>query len=186
MANTDFPRGLQPYGDLLRVTEYKCVAAYAQDLFIWDPVIAIATGRDINIATNGTGNPITGCIVGIYDADKVPLAYWDSGHAGEGYFLVADDPKQLFVAQGDGDTTYLDEDDCHGNVNLVTGTGSTVNFRSGWEINDSDTGGNTAGDQIRLIRPVQVEGNTVGTANADWIFQINNHTQSVGIVGVGV
>ena len=61
-----------------------------------------------------------------------------------------------------------------------------MNFRSGWELDDSDTGGATAGDQIRLIRPVDRVDNTVGIANCDWICQINNHTQSVGIVGVGV
>lgn len=186
MANVDHPRGLQVYGELLRAQEYKCVAAYAQDLFIGDPVIAIATGRDINIATEGTGNPITGAILAIFDSNKVPLQYWDSGHSGEGYFLVANHPDQLFVAQGDGDTSYLDEDDCSGNVNLASGTGSTVNYLSGWELDDSDTGGNTAGDQIRLIRPVDRVDNTVAIAHCDWICRINNHTETAGIVGVGV
>jgi hypothetical protein len=186
MANIDHPRGLQPHRNLLRATEYKIPAAYAQDLFIYDPVIAIGTGRDINIATAGTGNPITGSILAIYDLNKVPLNYWDSGHVGEGYVIVADHPDQLFVAQGDGDTSFLDEDDSHGNINLVSGTGSTVNFLSGWELDDSATGGAVAADQVRLIRYVQGVDNTVGIANADWICQINNHTQSVGIVGVGV
>ena len=95
MANIDFPRGLEVYGNLLRATEYKVVAGYAQDLFIGDPVIAIATGRDINIATDTTGNPITGAILGIFDSTKVPLHYWDSGHSGEGFILVADHPDQL-------------------------------------------------------------------------------------------
>jgi hypothetical protein len=99
--------------------------------------------------------------------------------------MVADDPKQIFVAQGDGDTTILTGIDANGNVNLVAGAGSTVNNRSGWQIDDSDTGGATAGDQIRLIRQVVREDNEVDVAFCDWLFQINNHTQSVGIVGVG-
>jgi len=186
MANTDFPRGLQPYGNLLQVTEYKLSSAYAQDLFIWDPVVVNGTDRNVIIATAGTGNAITGSIVGIYDSNKVPLQYWDSGHSGVGYVLVADDPRQLFIAQGDGDTSYLDINDCNGNINLVSGSGSTVNYLSGWELDDSDTGGNTAGDQIRLLRPNQVSGNTVGIANCDWLCRINNHTANAGIVGVGV
>lgn len=186
MANTNFPRGLQPYGNLLQVTEYTLSAAYAQDLFVWDPVEVNGTSRDVVIATAGTGNAITGCIVGIYDENKVPLQYWDSGHSGVGYVLVADDPRQLFIAQGDGDTSYLDIDDCNGNVNLVAGTGSAVNNLSGWELDDSDTGGATPGDQIRLIRPDQRVDNEVGIANADWLFRINNHTANAGIVGVGV
>lgn len=186
MANVDRPRGLEPVGPLLSCREYKLSAAYAQDLFIGDPVIAIATGRDVNIATAGTGNPILGAIVGIYDSNKVALPYWDSGHTGEGYVMVADHPDQIFVAQGDGDTSYLDEDDCNGNVNLVSGTGSTVYYRSGWELNDSDTGGNTAGDQIRLIRPQDRPDNTIAIANCDWLCKINNHQANAGIVGVGV
>jgi len=186
MANINFPRGLEPYGNLLCVTEYTLSSAYAQDLFIGDPVELDATGRNVVICTAGTGNPITGSITAIYDSNKVPLNYWDSGHAGIGYVQVADDPKQLYVAQGDGDTTILTVIDSNGNVNLIGGTGSTVNYRSGWQIDDSDTGGGTAGDQIRLIRPVERVDNEVGLAYCDWLFQINNHTQSVGIVGVGV
>ena len=186
MANVNFPRGLQPYGNLLQVTEYTLSSAYAQDLFIWDPVVVNGTSRDVVIATAGTGNKITGSIVGIYDLNKVPLQYWDSGHVGIGYVLVADDPRQLFIAQGDGDTSYLDANDANGNVNLIGGAGSTVNYLSGWEINDSDTGGNTAGDQVRLIRADQRVDNTVGLANADWLLRINNHTANAGIVGVGV
>ena len=186
MANLNFPRGLQPYGNLLQVTEYTLSSAYAQDLFIWDPVIVNGTSRDVVIATAGTGNALTGCIVGIYDLNKVPLQYWDSGHVGIGYVLVADDPRQIFIAQGDGAVSYLDINDCNGNVNLISGTGSTVNYLSGWEIDDSDTGGATADDQIRLIRPDIRVDNEVGIANADWKFRINNHTANAGIVGVGV
>ena len=186
MANIDRPRGLQVYGNLLRSTEYTLSSAYAQDLFIGDPVAINGTSRDVVIATSGTGNAITGPILGIYDLNKVPLNYWDTGHVGIGYVLVADHPNQLFSAQGDGDTTYLDADDANGNVNLITGTGSTVNFLSGWEINDSDTGGSTAGDQVRLMKTDPRVDNTVGIANADWILRINNHTQSAGIVGAGV
>jgi len=186
MANVNFPRGLEPYGNLLRVTEYTLSSAYAQDLFIGDPVELSATGRDVVVATAGTGNPLTGSITGIYDLNKVPLAYWDSGHTGIGYVTVADDPKQIYVAQGDGLVSILTTIDANGNVNLIGGAGSTVNYRSGWQIDDSDTGGGTAGDQIRLIRQVERDDNEKDVAYCDWLFQINNHTQSVGIVGVGV
>ena len=184
MANVDHPRGLQVYGELLRATEYKCVAAYSQDLFIGDPVLQIATGRDIEIY--GATGPLCGSILAIYDSNKVPLNYWDSGHAGEGYFLVADHPDQLFIAQGDGAVSFLDEDDCHGNILMVSGTGSTVNYRSGWELDDSDTADNAAASPIRLIRPADRVDNTVGIANADWICRINNHQNTAGVVGVGV
>ena len=186
MANTDFPRGLQPIGPILSAREYKLSAAYAQDLFIGDPVVAIATGRDVNIATPGSTNAILGSILAIYDANKVPLNYWDSGHTGEGYVVVADHPDQLFVCQGDGDTSYLDENDCNGNVPLVSAAGSTVNYRSQWELDDSAAAGAEAAEQIRLIRPVDRPDNTVGSANCDWICKINNHQGLQGIVGAGI
>jgi len=75
MANVDRPRGLEPIGPILSAREYKCVSAYAQDLFIGDPVIAIATGRDIQIAVPGSTNALIGAIIGIADENKVPLAY---------------------------------------------------------------------------------------------------------------
>ena len=186
MANIDFPRGLQPWGNLLRATEYKIAASYATALYIGDPVIATGTDRNVEIATAGTGHPVLGAILAIYDVNKVPITHWTASTATAAYVLVADHPDQLFVAQGDGDTSYLDINDCNGNVNLINGTGSTFNYRSGWEINDSDTGGTTAADQLRLIRPADVPNNTVGIAHCLWICRINNHQNSVGIVGVGV
>jgi len=185
MANVDHPRGLQPYGPILRATEYELSTGLAQDLFIFDPVIALSTGY-VSIATDTTGNPILGSILAVYDKDKVPLNYWDSGHSGLGYVIVADHPDQLYICQTDGDTSFLTIADQNGNVNLQSATaGSTVNYLSGWEIDDSDTGGNTAGDQIRLLHPDRRPDNTIGIANCDWICRINNHQATAGIVGVG-
>ena len=100
--------------------------------------------------------------------------------------MVADDPKQVFIAQGDGVSSYLDMSDCGGNIALVSGTGSTFSGQSGWELDDSATGANTANEQIRLIRPLDRADNEVGVANCDWLCMINNHQRNAGIVGVGI
>ena len=184
--NVDFPRGLQPHEYVLHRATYNIPSGYAQDLFIGDPVILTGTGNEINIATAGTGNPILGAILALYDSNGDPLQYWASGTAGAGTVLVADDPYQYYVCQGDGDTSFLDADDAGGNINLVSGAGSTVYFRSGWQLDDSETGDATAGDQIRLVAPVRRVDNTVAIANADWVCLINNHQRLQGIVGVGV
>lgn len=184
MPNIDFPRGLQPWKNLVQANYYKVASNYATALFIGDPVITTGTDRNVQIATAGTGNPMVGAIIGCYDSNYIPVT--NVAASTGGWVLVADAVSQVFVAQGDGDTSFLDINDCNGNVNLIGGTGSTVNYRSGWEINDSDTGGNTAADQIRLIKPVQMAENTVGTANCLWELRINNHQNAVGIVGVGV
>ena len=49
MANTNFPRGLQPHEKVLHKNTYNIPSGYAQDLFIGDPVIATGTGGEINI-----------------------------------------------------------------------------------------------------------------------------------------
>jgi len=184
MANVNWPRGLRPYRDILRRTEYTLASGLAQDLFIGDPVAPTGTGRNVTIATAGTTNPILGAILAVYDLDKVPLQYWNSGHTGVGYVVVADHPDQWFVIEDNG--TSYGINGANGNVNLVSGTGSTVYYLSGWELNGANTPGATAGDQIRLIRPVDTVDNDITLANADWIVKINNHYLNAGIVGVGV
>jgi hypothetical protein len=184
--NVDFPRGLVPHEYLLHRGTYNIPAAYATDLFIGDPVILTGTGNEINIATAGNGNPILGAVLAVYDSNGDPLSHWAASTAGTGTVLVSDDPFQYYVCQGDGDTSFLDADDAGGNINLVSGAGSTVNYRSGWELDDSQAGGAVADDQIRLVAPVDRVDNTVGIANADWVCLINNHQRLQGVVGVGV
>jgi hypothetical protein len=195
MANVDSPKGLKIGGPLLRATWYSVAASQASAIFIGDPVIATGTSNQVIVATAGSASPITGAVIGVFDNSKLPgiagsdgvrVAYAASVQASAFYVLVADHPDQVFIAQGDGDTSYLDINDCSGNVNLVAGAGNTTSGISGWELDDSDTGDGGVADQIRLIRPVDRPDNTVGIANCDWYCRINNHQLNAGIVGVGV
>ena len=188
MPNIDRPMGLQVYGPLLRVNEYTLSAAYGTSIFRGDPVICNGTANDVVIATAGTGNKVVGAVIAVFDVNHVPLAYWPASNPGIGYVLVANHPDQQFVAQDNAGTgaQFYDADACNGNVNLASGTGSTVTGISGWELAGGDTPGNTAGDQIRLVKAVpRVDNTTVGIWR-DWIVRINNHQASVGIVGAGV
>ena len=185
--NADFPRGLQPHEYVLHRNTYNIPASLTGNvgLFIGDPVILTGTGNEIDIAVAGTGNPILGAVLAVYDSNGDPLlSYVDA--SGGGTVLVSDDPFQYYVCQGDGAVSFLDADDAGGNINLVSGTGSAVNARSGWQLDDSETGDGTPGDQIRLVAPVNRVDNTVALANADWVCLINNHQRLQGIVGVGV
>jgi len=185
MANVDLPRGLQIYGPLLRSTLYTLASGYATSLYKGDPVVALSTG-DVGIATAGSTGTILGSALAFYDLNMVPMNYWLGATAGVGYVLVADSPEQLFVAQGDGDTSYLDAADKNGNVAMVSAAGSAVNYLSGWELDDSATAGGGATEQIRLIRPVDSLDNTVAAANCAWICRVNNHQALQGVVGTGV
>jgi hypothetical protein len=195
MANVDSPKGLKVGGPLLRATWYGVAAAQASALYVGDPVIATGTSNQVILATAGSTNPILGAVIGVYDNSKIPgicgsdgvrVGYAASAQGSAFSVLVADHPQQLFIAQGDGDTSYLDANDSGGNVPLVSGTGNSTSGISGWELDDSATAGSTANEQIRLVRPVDRPDNTVAIANCDWYCRINYHQGNAGVVGAGV
>jgi len=166
---------------------YKMSAAYAQDLFIGDPMALDASGNAI-IATDGTGNVIQGVALGFFTSEFVPLStvYHPSGTAGSNYVLLADDPRQLFVIQEDSVGANLALTDIAGSAILESATsGSTVTGMSGWEIDSSGGADNTAADQVRLINILRSPNNAIGT-NCKWIVRINNHQALQGTVGVGI
>ena len=120
MANSDAPKGLQIAGPLLSCRMYKMASAYAQDLFIGDPMALDASG-DAIIATAGTGNVIQGVAIGFFSSEFVPLStvYHPTGTAGVNYVLLADDPRQLFVVQEDSVGATLALTDIAGNIDLL-------------------------------------------------------------------
>jgi hypothetical protein len=196
MANANSPRGLEVAGPLLGCHWYEVAAAYATSLFIGDPVILTGTSNQVTSAAAGSTNPILGAVIGVADSNKVPgwqastgerLNYKPGSSLGKAYVLVADHPMQVFIAQGDGQSSFLDLDDQGGNVPLIaSSTGNTMSGQSAWTLDDSCTANASAAEQIRLIRPVDRVDNTVAIAYCDWYCMINNHQRNAGIVGVGV
>ena len=194
MANVQSPRGLRVAGPLLGCHWYEVAAAATVPLFIGDPVTLTGTSNQVTTATAGSGNVLVGAIIGIADSNHVPGIQVSTGErvnykptATKAYVLVADHPMQVFIGQGDGASSYLDMDDCGGNIPLVSSSaGNTMSGLSAWTLDDSATGTTSVGDQIRLIRPVERPDNTVGIAYCDWYCFINNHQRNAGIVGVGI
>jgi hypothetical protein len=196
MANVDSPKGLKVAGPLLGCHLYECSATYATSFFIGDPVVLTGTSNQITTATAGSTNILLGAVIGIYDSNKLPgwqastgerLNYKPGSSLGKAYILVADHPQQVFIAQGDGDTSYLDANDQGGNISLVAAsTGGEISGISQWELDDSNTGGAGTTEQIRLIRPVDRPDNLVGIANCDWYCMINYHQRNAGAVGAGI
>lgn len=194
MANTSKNIGLKVAGPLLGCTLYSVSSAYATALYLGDPVVASGTSNQVTVATAGSTNKILGAIIGVYDSNKIPGIATSTGErvpyrpaSTAAYVLVADHPMQLFIAQGDGDTSYLDANDAGGNVPLVASTaGSTVTGGSAWKLDDSATAGSEAAEQIRLVRPVDRADNEPYVASAEWYCFINNHQKLQGIVGAGV
>ena len=185
MANLDAPKGLQVAGPLLSCRMYKIADTYATTaLFIGDPIAIDASGDAI---IHTAGSFCQGAALGFFSSEFVPLStpHLPISTAGVHYVLVADDPRQLFVMQEDSAGGSLALTAIGGNGNMVAGTGSAITGLSAWEIDSSDGSDTTAADTIRFINPLRSPDNAIGT-NCKWIVRINNHSGSVGIVGVGI
>lgn len=186
MANIVRNIGLSIYGPLRGATVYNVASNYGTAIYKGDPLVLTGTGNQVEVASAGTGNTLIGAALAVYDSNGLPLAYLPASTGG--LVLVADYHEQQFVAQDDAHAsgTAFGINGAGGNVNLVSGSGSTVTGTSGWKLNSQNTPGSTAGDQIRLLKPVPVTNNDYTAKSALWIVMINNHQKLQGIVGVGV
>lgn len=201
MANADTPRGLQPkrhrngahYNGA--ANPYYVPSSDANDMFIGDPVIVTGTANtgavvtkdgdfgqayvagtmpEVQLATAGAGNDITGAIVAVEPSPDDGLSNTYRKASTEAVLWVADDPDLVFEVQEDSDTSDLAATDVGRNVNLVSGTGSTITGRSGWEL-DSSSAGTGSTIQMRLERLVNRADNEIGT-NAKWEASILQHS----------
>lgn len=191
MANVASARGLRVAGPLLGSHIYAVAATYATAMYIGDPVIQTGSGNQVVVATLGSTNSMCGAIVGVYDSNKVPGIQLSTGERANykpastaAYVLVADDPRQVFIAQTD--TGVYTIADCGANASMASAAGSTVSGQSGWVIAAGTASSTGTTEQLRLIREVDRADNTTGLANTDWYVFINYHQRAAGVVGAGV
>lgn len=208
MANADTPMGLIPirhrngaaYNGA--VNHYYIPAGYATALFIGDPVVKTGTANtagvegtngsmfaagtlpEINKATAGDGNALTGVIVGFH-ATKTNLSTTNSPASTEGVALVCDDPDVEFEIQEDDAGSALAATVVGLNANLIfTHAGSTTTGRSGVELDGvGDPPAADASNQLTIQRLANRQKNAIG-ANAKWVVKINNHTEAHGAAGI--
>lgn len=206
MANTNTPFGLKPvqqkngapYNGAFRA--YYVPASYGTALFIGDPVVttgtantaavsaagagtfAIGTLPEINKATVGTGNKITGAIVGIAAVTSASLPYKPAST--EAIVYVADDPDLLFEIQADGSLTSVD---VGLNACLIyTQSGSTSTGRSGAELDTGTTTApaTTAAFQLTIVSIVNRMDNEAASSRVKLNVRINNHSMVNAAAGV--
>lgn len=200
MANADTPFGLRAVGHPLglskaRITAYAVPAAYATALFPGDPVtitgtansaaveavgagsFAAGTIQEVNKATAGTGNAITGVIVGCAaNPDALGRRYIPASTGG--VVFVNDDPDTEFEIQADGAITAA-----QAGLNAVlvyTNAGDTNTGQSGAELSTGTAPATTAGFQMRILGITNRADNELG-ANAKCRVRINNHTSAAGV-----
>jgi len=208
MENDNAPRGLKPIRHMLgvplagTVNPYFVNSGYATALFIGDPVIIVAAGSntavvrapgagefgigtlpEINKATAGAGNRITGVIVS-FAALAADLEKKHNPASTERIAYVCDDPFVVFELQADGAiaaaTMGLNAD------LIFTQAGSTTTGLSGVELNSASVA-TTANLQVKILRAINREDNDTTLTRAKVEVLINQPTHSPGTVGsVGI
>ena len=204
MANKDAPLGLipirhmsgAPYNGAVR--SYYINATYATDLFVGDPVVKVGGGSNTTVvnfpgvgdkgigtlpeiqkATAGDGNAITGVIVSFAaDPDSLETAY--SRASTEGVAYVCDDPDIIFEIQADGAVPAAS---MGLNANLIfTNSGDVFSGRSGVELETPPAA--NASNQLLIISAVDRPDNDTTLTNPVVEVIINNHTMASPALGI--
>jgi hypothetical protein len=203
MANADTPFGLRPIGHPLGLSKasvraYFVPASYATALFVGDPVVktgtsntaevtAVGMGRmpigsmaEVNKATAGDDNAITGVIVGVA-ANPDALGRRHLPASTGGVVFVNDDPMTEFEIQADEDIVAAD---VGLNAALVyTNAGSAITGQSGAEL-DSSSVATTATEQLRIISVIPRDDNAAATNFTKVRVRINRHSEITAGAGV--
>jgi hypothetical protein len=204
MANLDNPHGFNIFGPCLRVTYYQVptaptIAFYHGDMVQADTTIAAVSGKlgagiqilDSAVISTTAGDTLhlLGAVVGVYDEDMFPINYMAVGRVGDGtvagYLAVADDPNQLFEAQGDGAFVLADMDLNYEITVPALNAGNTSTGVSKQEI--AATAGNavTATIPLKLHGQAYPQADVYSSAGCRMIVSINpdchRHADSLAI-----
>jgi hypothetical protein len=206
MANTDTPFGLRPVRHRNgtpwngKVRPYFIPSTYATALYIGDPVVktgtsntarvaapqvgtfAIGTLPEVNKATAGDGNAITGVIVGFAtNPDSLGTVYGAASTARVA--MVCDDPSVVFEIQADGAIPAASVG--LNAVLIYTHAGSNFTGLSGAELDTtSDAPAADASNQLTILRIVNREDNTPNLIHNKVEVAINQHTEATGAIGI--
>jgi hypothetical protein len=200
MANTDAPRGLTPLRHKSgapyngAANAYYIPSSYGTALYIGDPVVktgtsntarvtapglggfAVGTLPEINKATAGDANRVTGVIVG-FAADASNLSNQYNPASTERIALVADDPDLVFEIQADGAVPAASMG--LNAVFIFTHAGSTVTGHSGVELDTtSDAPAADASNQMVIMRAVNKANNDTTLTHAKVEVMLTNHTEA--------
>jgi hypothetical protein len=197
MANINAPFGLRLIGSMSGSADghiglYYAPSTYATALFIGDPVVIAGTANasdfrghpagslpTITLATAGATNKVTGAVVGFEPAAGADLSVMHGPASTDRLVLVADDRDAKFVVQADGTFAVTG---VGLNVNLVSGTGSTVTGNSGWAVDISEAA-DTATFQCKILGVLPEASNEIGDYTK-LIVSINNHSNANAVVGL--
>lgn len=203
MANDpNVANGFQPYQNR-GASEYRAnakvyyvPASTTNPLFLGDPVIKVAASADptygydgVKLATAGTGNLITGIVIGFlgtspnggfFGASGAPGPYYKATNSTIAQWVLVDDsPESLYTVQCTGTpaATVVGK-----NVNAVSGNGSPYTGWSGWQV--SATTATTSTWQFQIVGFEQTVDNIIGNKFANLIVRLNQSTEGLAATGI--
>ena len=181
MANKNEPFGLRAIGkvgqnrDNQGLAEFS-IAASATAIYGQDPVKALNTGT---IGVAGAGDSLLGSLNGVFftaaDTSKPTFANHlnASNTATDIVGFVSSDPYERFEIQSDN-TTASAQTDVFLNYDLTYAAGSSHDYLSGVELDDSTGTASTA--QLRVVGVSKdIKNNDLGASHVNFVVMINEH-----------
>ena len=191
MANKDAAFGLKPVGkvgqnrDNQGLSEYL-IAASSSAIYFQDPVKMAATGA---IVVAGAGGAILGSLGGIFFTDANTSNPTFANHldasntATDIKGFVSDDPYERFEIQSNN-SGASNVNDVFAVADLVYAAGSSPDYVSGVELNDSTLADGSSATLQILSLSRDPDNSDVDSANVNWIVRINEHELDMNVNGV--
>ena len=191
MANKDAAFGLKPVGkvgqnrDNQGLSEYL-IAASSSAIYFQDPVKMAATGA---IVVAGAGGAILGSLGGIFFTDANTSKPTFANHldasntATDIKGFISDDPYERFEIQSNN-SGASNVNDVFAVADLVYAAGSSPDYVSGVELNDSTLADGSSATLQILSLSRDPDNSDVDSANVNWIVRINEHELDMNVNGV--
>jgi len=191
MANKDAAFGLKPIGkvgqnrDNQGLSEYL-IAASSSAIYFQDPVKMAATGA---IVVAGAGGAILGSLGGIFFTDANTSKPTFANHldasntATDIKGFISDDPYERFEIQSNN-SSGSNVNDVFAVADLVYAAGSSPDYVSGVELDDSTLANGSSATLQILGLSRDPDNSDVDSANVNWIVRINEHELDMNVNGV--
>ena len=190
-TNQDAPFGLKPIGkvgqnrDNQGLSEYL-IAASSSAIYFQDPVKMAASGA---IVVAGAGGAILGSLGGIFFTDANTSKPTFANHldasntATDIKGFISDDPYERFEIQSNN-SGASNVNDVFAVADLVYAAGSSPDYVSGVELDDSTLANGSSATLQILSLSRDPDNSDVDSANVNWIVRINEHELDMNVNGV--
>ena len=193
MSNLDNASGLQVWGEMLGAHLYALATSYGTAVYLGAMMETDGTSYATKygggvpgcaVEEGGAFGSLLGSAIAIFDSDMDPVNYLAASTAGDsivaGYVLIADHPRQKFIAQEDSDGNSIEATEVGLNADMAGTGGSTTTGISTMEIDSTSAATtNTLAVKILSAHP----DDTIASANCRFIVMINTHHRASNVVG---